>query len=280
MIYLDHNATTPLHPRAFEAMVPYLRERWGNPSSPYRFGNEARAAVERARGRIAECVGCRPAELVFCSSGTESDNLALRGVAQALKSQRQPHRDDGDRAPRRAEHLQGAGERGLPGHLPAGEPGRRRRCRGADREPRAPRRFSSRSCTPTTRPAWSSRWRRSRPSRGSAASCSTPTRCSPRASCRDGSASSAPISSPSRGTSSTGPRGSPPCTSATARRSRPSRPGAHTSTAFAPGPRTSPASSGSRRRRRWPSRARRPRDNGCGPCAIGSKARSARRYGG
>ena len=86
MIYLDHNATTPLHPQAFEAMVPYLRERWGNPSSPYRFGTEARVAVERARTRIAECVGCKPAELVFCSSGTESDNLALRGVAQALKS--------------------------------------------------------------------------------------------------------------------------------------------------------------------------------------------------
>ena len=45
MIYLDHNATTPLHPRAFEAMVPYLRERWGNPSSPYRFGSEAGAAA-------------------------------------------------------------------------------------------------------------------------------------------------------------------------------------------------------------------------------------------
>jgi cysteine desulfurase len=86
VIYLDHNATTPIHPRAFEAMVPYLRERWGNPSSPYRFGNEARAAVESARTRIAECVGCKPAELVFCSSGTESDNLALRGVAHALKS--------------------------------------------------------------------------------------------------------------------------------------------------------------------------------------------------
>jgi cysteine desulfurase len=86
LIYLDHNATTPLHPRVFEAMVPYLRERWGNPSSPYRFGAEARAAVEQARRRIAECVGCRPADIVFCSSGTESDNLALRGVACALGS--------------------------------------------------------------------------------------------------------------------------------------------------------------------------------------------------
>ena len=62
MIYLDHNATTPLHPAVYEAMAPYLREGWGNPSSPYRFGQEARAALERARDRLAECVGCTPAE--------------------------------------------------------------------------------------------------------------------------------------------------------------------------------------------------------------------------
>ncbi len=86
MIYLDHNATTPMAPRVFEAMLPYLKERFGNPSSPYRFGNEARTAVERARKRIADHVGCRPAEIVFCSSGTEADNLALRGVARALGS--------------------------------------------------------------------------------------------------------------------------------------------------------------------------------------------------
>lgn len=85
MIYLDHNATTPLHPRVFDAMLPYLRDSWGNPSTPYRFGSEARTAVERARARVAECLGCRPAEIVFCSSGTESDNLAIRGAANALK---------------------------------------------------------------------------------------------------------------------------------------------------------------------------------------------------
>ena len=87
MIYLDHNATTPVAPRVFEAMVPCLLENWGNPSSPYRFGNQARTMVERARQRIADCVVCSPAELVFCSSGTESDNLALRGVARALRGQ-------------------------------------------------------------------------------------------------------------------------------------------------------------------------------------------------
>ncbi|MBT3327855.1 MAG: cysteine desulfurase [Gemmatimonadales bacterium] len=86
MIYLDHNATTPLHPRALEAMLPFLRERWGNPSSPYRFGSQAKTAVEQARKRIANHIACKPTELVFCSSGTESDNLALRGVAHALRA--------------------------------------------------------------------------------------------------------------------------------------------------------------------------------------------------
>ncbi len=86
MIYLDYNATTPLHPRVFEAMVPYLREHWGNPSSPHGFGHQARVALQRARQRIADSLGCQPCELVFCSSGTEADNLALRGVARALRS--------------------------------------------------------------------------------------------------------------------------------------------------------------------------------------------------
>jgi len=86
VIYLDHNATTPLDPRVLEAMLPYLKEDWGNPSSPYRFANRARMAVEKARQRIAECIGCKPAEIVFTSSGTESDNLAIRGAAHALRS--------------------------------------------------------------------------------------------------------------------------------------------------------------------------------------------------
>jgi cysteine desulfurase len=85
VIYLDHNATTPLDPRVLEAMMPYLKGQWGNPSSPYRFGNQARAAVERARHRIAEYAGCKSTEIVFTSSGTESDNLALRGAAHALR---------------------------------------------------------------------------------------------------------------------------------------------------------------------------------------------------
>ena len=86
MIYLDHNATTALDGRVLEAMLPYLKEHWGNPSSPYQFGNLAKAAVENARKGIAECVGCKPSEILFTSSGTESDNLAVRGVAHALRT--------------------------------------------------------------------------------------------------------------------------------------------------------------------------------------------------
>ena len=85
MIYLDHNATTPLCPQVLEAMAPYLSGHWGNPSSPYRFGSEARAAVEGARGRVAGCLGCKPSEVVFTASGTESDNLAVRGVSRASR---------------------------------------------------------------------------------------------------------------------------------------------------------------------------------------------------
>ncbi len=86
MIYLDYNATTPLDGRVLEAMLPFLNDRWGNPSSPYSFGNQARLAVEKARESVADCFGCKPAEVFFTSCGTESDNLAIRGVARSLRS--------------------------------------------------------------------------------------------------------------------------------------------------------------------------------------------------
>jgi cysteine desulfurase len=86
VIYLDYNATTPLDNRVFEAMTPYMTRSWGNPSSPYSFGNQARIAVEKARKRVAECLGCKPAEIIFTSCGTESDNLAVRGLAHSLRS--------------------------------------------------------------------------------------------------------------------------------------------------------------------------------------------------
>ena len=82
-IYLDHNATTPLDPRALEAMRPWLEASFGNASSLHWFGQRARAAVEDARTQVAALVGSNPAEIVFTSGGTEADNLALRGAAAA-----------------------------------------------------------------------------------------------------------------------------------------------------------------------------------------------------
>jgi cysteine desulfurase len=88
-IYLDHNATTPLDPRVLDAMLPYLRESFGNPSSLHWFGQRARAAVEDARGRVASLIGAEPAEIVFTASGSESDNMALRGAfAKAREARR------------------------------------------------------------------------------------------------------------------------------------------------------------------------------------------------
>ena len=80
MPYLDHAATTPLRPEALDAMLPHLRAGHGNPSSLHGAGRRARVAVDRARGRVADVLGCEPGEVVFTSGGTEADNLALRGV--------------------------------------------------------------------------------------------------------------------------------------------------------------------------------------------------------
>lgn len=80
-VYLDHNATTPLDPQVLEAMLPYLREHFGNPSSVHRFGRAARAAVERARAQVAELVQAQPSQVIFTSGGTEANNLAIKGAA-------------------------------------------------------------------------------------------------------------------------------------------------------------------------------------------------------
>jgi cysteine desulfurase len=87
-IYLDHNATTPVDPRVLEAMLPILREGFGNPSSLHWFGQRARGALEEARGEVAALIGASPTEIVFTGSGTEADNLALRGVALASREPR------------------------------------------------------------------------------------------------------------------------------------------------------------------------------------------------
>src|SRR6202046_5361496 len=82
-IYLDNNATTPILPEVFEAMRPYFGEHFGNASSIHHHGQETRAAVERARDSVASLLGCRAAEVVFTSGGTEGDNLAIAGLTGA-----------------------------------------------------------------------------------------------------------------------------------------------------------------------------------------------------
>lgn len=82
-IYLDYNATTPVDPRVAEAMRPFLLGAFGNPSSMHRLGREARAAVEKARGQVAFCLGCHSEEVIFTSGGSEANNLAIRGVVEA-----------------------------------------------------------------------------------------------------------------------------------------------------------------------------------------------------
>lgn len=82
-IYLDHAATTPVHPRVREAMQPYLNEFFGNPSSLHSFGREARMALEKSREEIAAVLGAEPSQLIFTSGGTEADNMALIGVSMA-----------------------------------------------------------------------------------------------------------------------------------------------------------------------------------------------------
>ena len=78
--YLDHAATAPMRPEAVEAMLPYLTERFGNPSGSHAVAREARKALDEARDVVAECLGAEPGEVVFTGSGTEADNLAILGA--------------------------------------------------------------------------------------------------------------------------------------------------------------------------------------------------------
>jgi cysteine desulfurase len=84
-IYLDHAATTPVRPEVVEAMLPYFGEHYGNPSSIYSLGRDARQAIDRARDLVAAVLGCRAPEIIFTSCGSESDNLAIKGAAFALR---------------------------------------------------------------------------------------------------------------------------------------------------------------------------------------------------
>ena len=85
-VYLDHSATTPIDSRVVDAMMPYLAEKFGNASSIHQFGQEARAAVDKARRQIASLISARANEIVFTSGGTEANNLAIRGVCEAAQS--------------------------------------------------------------------------------------------------------------------------------------------------------------------------------------------------
>jgi cysteine desulfurase len=82
-VYLDHNATTPVHPEVLAAMLPYYQEKFGNPSSIHGFGREAKVALDEAREKVAQLLGVSSSEIFFTSGGTESDNLAVKGVAFA-----------------------------------------------------------------------------------------------------------------------------------------------------------------------------------------------------
>jgi len=85
-VYFDYNATTPLDPAVRDAMLPFLGEIWGNPSSVHHVGQKARALLDDARDRAAKFLGAKPSEIIFTSGGTEANNLAIFGTARALKS--------------------------------------------------------------------------------------------------------------------------------------------------------------------------------------------------
>ena len=87
-VYLDHNATTPLLPAVVDAMLPYLREHFGNPSSAHPYGRRAREAVDRARAQVASLLACSADEVVFTSGGTEASNLAIHGTLAARPTRR------------------------------------------------------------------------------------------------------------------------------------------------------------------------------------------------
>ena len=88
MIYLDHNATTPIMPEVLEAMMPYLTSEWGNPSSTYKFGSKLKTVIETARKQVAELVGAYSRDIIFTSCATESNNAAIHAALKANPSKK------------------------------------------------------------------------------------------------------------------------------------------------------------------------------------------------
>ena len=165
-IYLDCNATTPVHPEVAEAVMPFLHGEYGNPSAPYAAGRAARERIEAARAQTARLIGAAPDEIIFTSGGTEAINLAIQGACAAQgksppAARQPPHHHQRRRASGRAGDLPMARAARM---RTDGRPGGRRGPRGCARrgggDP-AGRDRSSRSCTPTTRRARSSRCGRS-----------------------------------------------------------------------------------------------------------------------
>ena len=90
-VYLDHNATTPLDPLVVDRMAQAMRDVWGNASSIHHFGQQAKAALDQARGAVGSLIGADASEIVFTAGGTESDNLAIRGAAEAIEPSGRKH---------------------------------------------------------------------------------------------------------------------------------------------------------------------------------------------
>lgn len=88
MVYLDHNATTPVAADVRETMLPFFDVEWGNPSSSYRFGSELKAVIENAREQVAALIGARPGEILFTSCATESNNSAVQAALKANPAKR------------------------------------------------------------------------------------------------------------------------------------------------------------------------------------------------
>ncbi len=115
---MDHAATTPVRPEVMDAMVPFLRESFGNPSSIYSIARESKRVVESARESVAHALGANAQEIFFTSGGTESDNWALKARVSQPK-EGWPYYHLCDRAPCCPPYCAVPGETGFPGHVPA-----------------------------------------------------------------------------------------------------------------------------------------------------------------